>query len=207
MAEYLPKIFIAATGQGQPVKAVVNGQPVTLEANGSVFLSLDGTPRHITVEFLLGDATPGGVPKIHAKTIIPPVTDKAFWNPGVNPASTNVATSAAFDFTAAGVFLGALEKAGLGDSFEAGQARVVVQMLTAAHERRRLIAAGRLRVPQLEGIPPADAAAVDKLYATQARIMLGGLQDHLKGISLWRHPVKPEVLRLAKESGLLPLNP
>jgi hypothetical protein len=200
------RVFIAAIGQGKPVKAIVNGQSTALEADGSVFLPLDGVPQHMTVEFLLGNAAPKGVPAIRAKTIIPPVADKAFWNLDPQLAyapATSASTRESPHFAAAGVFLNALEKAGLGDSFEAGQARVVVQVLTALHERRRLVAAGLLRVPQLEGIPPANATAVDKLYAAQARIMFGGLQDHLQGLSLWRHPVKPEVLRLAKESGLL----
>lgn len=193
------RIFIAATGQGRPVKAVIRGRSVALAADGSVFLPLDGMPQQMTVEFLLGDAAPKGVPVVQARTFIPPVADKAFWN----LASQLAAPHPSPDFAATGVFLNAMEKAGLDASFEAGQALVVVQILAALHERRQLAAAGRLRSPQLEGIPPANAAAVDKLYATQARFMLGGLQDHLKGLSLWRHPVKPEVLQLAKKSGLI----
>ncbi len=40
------------------------------------------------------------------------------------------------DFSAAGAFLAAMEKAGMGDTFEAGQARVVVQLIAAYHQRQ-----------------------------------------------------------------------
>ena len=190
------RVFIATTGQGKPSRAVINGQVTSLEADGSVFLPLDGSAHHVTVEFLLGEVSPTGVPVTQPRTIVPPVADQAFWNPtavGGEPPN----------FAAAGVFLAAMEKAQLGDSFEAGQARVIVELLAAVHERRRLAAAGLLRIPRLEGIAPASAPAVERLYVAQARIMLGGLQDHLQGLSLKRHLVKPEVLQLAKDAGLV----
>lgn len=193
------RIFIGATGQGKPAGAVVSGRRVALDPDGSVFLALDGSVRRMTVEFLLGDAAPQGVPVARAKTLVPPVSDKSFWNPGLQPGPARKWP----DFASAGSFLNAMEKAELGDSFEAGQARVVVQVLAALQERRQLAAAGHLRTPQLEGIPPAEASAVDRLYVTQACFILGGLQDHLEGRSLWRHPVKPKVLRLAIESRLV----
>ncbi len=193
------RIFIAATGQGKPMKAVIDGRSMALEADGSVFLPLDGMAQHATVEFLLGDAVPKGVPVVQAKTVIPPADDTAFWKPVAQVASTRELP----DFSAVGVFLNVMEKAGLGDSFEAGQARVIVQTLSAHHQRRQLAAAGQLHTPQLKDIPAANAAAVNDLYATQARIMLGGLQDHLNGLSLWQRPVQPEIHRLAKESGLI----
>ena len=193
------RIFIAATGVGKPVKAIVDGKAFTMESDGSVFLPLDGLSKQTKVEFLLGDAVSKGVPVNIIKTIIPRVGDREFWNqvPKLDSASTSAS------FAAAGKFLVSMEKAGYGESFEAGQARVVVEVLSALHERRRLANQGLLRIPQLEGIPAAKADEVDKLYARQARFILGGLQDHLQGMSLQRYPVKPEVLQIAKEAGLI----
>ena len=193
------RIFIATTGEGKPVKAIVNGKAIAMEADGSIFLSPDGNAKQVTVEFLLGSATAKGVPVTKPKVVIPPVADKAFWGLAAQLDSTDNPP----DFAAAGLFLASMEKAKLGDSFEACQARVVIEVLTALHERRRLADAGSLYIPQLEGIPAAKVAAVDKLYAMQARFILGGLQDHLNGLSLQRFPVKPNVLLLAKEAGLV----
>jgi len=111
------------------------------------------------------------------------------------------------DFSATGAFLVAMENAGMGDSFEAGQARVVVELIAAYHHRQALIADGTLRIPDLSEshhIPPADEAQVDQLYRNIARWVLGGLQDHLNGLSLAKYPVKPEVLEMAKRAGLFP---
>ncbi len=189
------RLFLAATGQGKPSRAVIDGQPRPLDADGSVFLALDGERPRVTVEFLLGDAQPEGVPAASAQTSIPAAGDQAFWDPLPGPEISG--------FAEVGVFLAAMEKARLGEGYEAGQARVVVQVLAALRDRRQLAATGRLRIPRLEGIPPAKTDAVERLYATQARYLLGGLRDHLEGLSLWKRPVQPDILRMARESGLI----
>lgn len=194
------RIFIAATGEGKPVKAIVDGVSLSMEADGSVFIPLDGSPGNVTVEFLLGDAASKRIKPDNRKTLIPRVGDKYFWS----LASQVDSMSNTDEFAATGAFLLSMEKAGLGESFEAGQARVVIEVLNALHERHRLAASGLLQIPQLEEIPPAKADAVEELYARQARFILGGLQDHLQGMSLQRYHVKPEVLQLAKEAGLIP---
>ena len=193
------RIFIAATGKGKPVKGIVDGKVFTLETDGSVFLPLDGEAKNVEVEFLSGDAAPEGVPVNKKKTNIPEVTDKEF----LKLASQLDSICSPTDFTAAGTFLASMEKAGLGESFEAAQARVVLEVLSALRERRRLSAGGILRTPELNGIPAANPTAVDKLYVVQARFILGGLQDHLNGLSLQKFHVRPEVLRFAKEAGLV----
>ncbi len=193
------RIFIGATGGGKPVKAIVNGKEFQLEADGSLFLPLDGLPGNIHVEFLTANSKSVGTPRLPAKILIPKNRDSRFWN---LPAQLD-SLSQTINFTSAGIFLNSMEMANLGNSFEAGQARVVIEILAALKERRRLEAKGNLHTPKLEGIPPAVIAAIDKLYATQARIILGGLQDHLKGLSLQRFSVNPKVLRLAKDAGLI----
>jgi hypothetical protein len=193
------RIFVGTTGQGKPVKALVNGKSLPMEPDGSLFLQLDGAKKNVTVEFLLGDAKPEGVPVILSKTIIPPVNDTKFWDLASRLDTTNNPPN----FAAAGVFLKLMERAQLGDSFEAGQARVVIQILTALHERRRLNSLGILHTPLLDEIPAAQPEEVEKCYARQARFILGGLHDHLTGRSLQRYPVSPKVYQLAIEAGLI----
>ena len=89
---------------------------------------------------------------------------------------------------------------------EASQARLVVDLLTAYRARKVLAAAGKLPMPDLSAshqIPPANQAKVDEIYRNTARWVYGGLQDHLRGVSLQKYPVKPEVLQMANETGLL----
>ena len=193
------RIFIAATGKGKPVKAIVGEKIVQLENDGSLFLPLDGADKNLTVEFILGEAKPLGVPLSLANSIIPPFKDKSFWNLPAQLDPDNTTTN----FAAAGAFLSLMQKAKFSDSFEAGQARVVIEVLNALSERCRLSAKELLVIPKLEQIPPAKTDEVDKLYARQARIILGGLQDHLNGLSLQRYQVKTEVLTLAKEAKLI----
>ncbi len=193
------RIFIGATGVGKPIKVLVNGKSLPMEPDGSVFLQLDGARKNITVEFLLGNAKSKGISVIRSKTIIPSVNDKNFWELASRLDTTNNPP----DFATAGVFLKLMEHAQLGDSFEAGQARVIIQVITALNERRMLLANGILHTPLLEGIPAAKPDEVEKLYAKQARFIFGGLQDHLTGRSLQRYPVSPKVYQLAMEAGLI----
>ena len=105
------------------------------------------------------------------------------------------------------VFLVAMKRAGKADSFEARQARMAIELFAAGRERRVLAGAGKLRIPDLQEshkIPPADEAKVDELYEKTARWIIGGLQDHLRGLSYRKLPVAPETLRLARETKLVP---
>ena len=418
------RIYLATTGSGVPSKALVNGQSISLDADGSLFLPLDGSNKKIEVEFLCGDASPRGVSTALMATVVPPASDTAFWSPDpVNPyapassanqwpiriggssagghqffgqikevriyrpaisetevaarargqgdpanlllkwplesvasdgtfpgsvrlssvvapsatradnnaikfqeggltfdegSSLDVPSSALVDFfenyslelqvrpvsvkgaclidrsspgeadgfkfeylagdkdiqalrlttpwgtamgnaklktnewqhlvatcdnsgmmrifvdgkkiaesqgakpvpqpaaprpvarvglATAGAFLTAMEKADMGDSMEACQARMVVDLLTAYRVRKSLSAAHKLPMPDLSPshhIPPADQRKVEEIYRNTARWVFGGLQDHLRGVSLQKYPVKPEVLQMAMESGLLP---
>jgi hypothetical protein len=112
-----------------------------------------------------------------------------------------------FDFARVGGFLSAMEEAGLGDAWEAGQARMVVELIAALQERRRLVAIGQLHLPDLSQSHralKADEATVDKLQVNIARWATGGIQDHFRGLSLARKPVDPRILNIAKQHGLIP---
>jgi len=198
------RIYLAVTGTGPITRARVNGKAKPVGSDGSLFLPLDGSPVTATVEFLRGGAKPEGVLTRQIAATIPAASQVAFWT--AQPASATAPTGQLADLSAAGAFLQLMQKAGLKDSFEAGQARTVVGLLAALQERRALAAAGKLRVPDLKAshnIPPADPLEVDELYRDTARWILGGLQDHLRGVSLQKYPVRPDVLRIAKAAGLL----
>ena len=77
-------------------------------------------------------------------------------------------------------------------------------MLSALQERRRLAAQKQLPSWDLRPrIPPANQEAVDRLYCDTVLKLLGGLQDHLEGRSLWKPKLDPETVRLARSAGLV----
>ena len=180
------RLWLAANGQGEPVRVPVNGRTQRLDTDGSLFLPLNGVLGDVEVEFLFGSATPAGV---------------------VRAAPQEPCAPADVDYKAVGSFLKGMEDANLGDIFEAGQARVIVQMVMAQHERRDLSASGRLNTPTLDNIRPPDLNAVDRLYSDQTRFLLGGLVDHLAGRGLRRCPISSAILRIATETGFLPAVP
>ena len=72
-------------------------------------------------------------------------------------------------------FAARLEAAGLGKSYEAAHARLILDALNAAHHRQSLLAAGKL--PPL---PEASAAAADKSYQETVQRLLDGLDGLMK---------------------------
>ena len=123
---------------------------------------------------------------------------------GTQPVAQPTALPNQIELSALGAFLHAMDKAGKGDTFEAGQARVAVEMLTALHERHRLAAQKQLPSWDLRPrIPPANQEAVDRLYYETVLKLAGGLQDHLEGRSIWKPKLDPEIVRLARSAGLV----
>jgi len=73
-------------------------------------------------------------------------------------------------------FLKELEAQGQGDSFEAGQAHLILEMQRALVDRR----ARKPELKALPGIPVADAAKVDQLYEQTIQKLKLGLEDAIK---------------------------
>ena len=123
---------------------------------------------------------------------------------GTRPIAQPSAIPNPIELSALGAFLRSMDKAGKRDSFEAGQARIAIEVLTALHERHRLAAQKLLPSWDLRPrIPPANPEAVDRLYFETALKLAGGLQDHLEGRSIWKPKVDPETVRLARSAGLV----
>jgi hypothetical protein len=201
------RVYAAVTGAGPVRAAAVNGKTQRVEEDGALFLALDGAPARVTVEFLRGDARPRGAAQPAEPLKIPAASDLTFWRAGPAPGEEPKAGDARVDYSPLDAFLQAMHAAGLGETFEAGQARAALELLAACHERRALAAEGKLRLPDLKpshDIPAANPAEIDRLYRNTARWVMGGLHDHLKGVSLQKHPVNPQILALARKSGLLP---
>ena len=87
---------------------------------------------------------------------------------------------------------------GLQDTYEAAQARTVLELLLAHDARKK----NPPPLPTIKNCPPCNLKAVETLYLNQATYMAGGLLDRLKGRDLWKEPVDPRILDVARKNVL-----
>jgi hypothetical protein len=155
------QLYLSTAGQGPITSVKVNGQPWPSFDKDSVFLPYAATPdvAHITI-------VQGGSSELRQTVSVghtPPLET-------IDP-SPEIATKVA----KADAFYENLLKAGWGDSYEAAHARLVVELVGAVHERRGLLAAGKLAP-----LPEASQAAADKSYVDAATRLYDGLASLMK---------------------------
>ena len=95
-------------------------------------------------EFLLGQIQSRGVPVPRPTPPLPPAADASFWQIAVD--ETPDAELDLARFQAAAAFLAAMDKEGQGESFEAGQTRVPLQVIVRLAQESgfcKLVKAGK----------------------------------------------------------------
>lgn len=157
-------LYLSTVGQGPVTSVKVNGRRWQSFNRDSVFFPYAATPDVAHIVIALGQS--------HEKVNWPrdgqegnhgaAATDK----PTASPAFTALDARAA----QVRVFHDRLAAAGLGASEEAAHAQLILDAVLAAHERRSLLAAGRL--PPL---PKASEVAADKSYIDAATRLYDGL--------------------------------
>jgi len=90
-----------------------------------------------------------------------------------------------------------------GEWVEGAMSRLVIDHLLAKYNRTKELKDGTLFIPQLPGTPAAIEEEISKGFIKQARYLTGGLVDHLRGMSYWKDPVNPEILKIAKQAALI----
>jgi hypothetical protein len=116
---------------------------------------------------------------------------------------TKAANGQPLNLRSIGTFYRAMAKAGKLETYEAAQARVVLDLLAARHERARRRLDNTLLVPDIKPIPPANPEAVEELYLITARKIAGGLVDRLNNRALWQQCTDREILEIAERAGLI----
>jgi len=167
------KLYVATTGQGPITSVTVNGMRWKSFGRETVSLPYGQTPKVARIVIALGGAPAkssraGGVGAIRQPTDGCPRRPQ---EPPLQCGPTDLGGPAA----SLCAFHKQLVSAGLGESYEAAHAQLVLDVLCAAHKRRYLLRAGKL--PRLE---EASQAGADKSYEDTATKLLNGLDTAMK---------------------------
>ncbi len=158
------RLYIATVGSGPVTGVLINGKPWKSFDAKSVFLPYDQTPgesqRRATIQILLGGAA--AVPfAVHKPDYTLPAESEEYakaWQPDLDSLKSRVARLRKLH--------GRLVEAGLGDSYEAAHARLILKYLAAFYDRLRLLDEGKLKP-----LPEPSRYAADKAYLDSATLL------------------------------------
>jgi hypothetical protein len=187
------RLYLSTAGVGPITSVVVNGKNWTKFDSSSILLPYDETPDDAVVRIGMNGAEPPdiSIPPAVSVPVIPPPGD-SFWNvEDLAPAKPEWAAN----FARIGAFHKELATRGLGATHEAKHARLIVDYMTAIHERAKLKKAGAL-----PALPEASQAAADLSYAEAADRLARGLGNVLKKYEESGEPAKKEILTAWKAS-------
>jgi hypothetical protein len=177
------KIYISVKGTGDISTVMVNGRPVTDFTKGSLFLSLDAAPGTVYVSVGLG-GSPAKSDAMNAdydhKMKPVALSNKDYWNIDLLRDAADTTFEATpepvvNDIKKVSLFYAALEKKKLEDTYEAQHAVLILEMVKAIHERRKLKEQKRL-----QSLPEQSQAAADNLYISTVKNLTEGLVHHLE---------------------------
>jgi hypothetical protein len=159
------RLYLATYGSGPVTGVLVNGRRWKTFTAESVSFAPDSLPDEARVQILLDHAKAG---KMRGESM------------AAGPANVEAGDEAraALDARAAKMtaFRGRLAAAGMGASYEAAHAQLVVDMVRATHERFKLIRSGKLKP-----LPEPSQSTADKLYVDTANHLFNGLEKTIKG--------------------------
>lgn len=180
-------IYLATVGAGPITRVLVNGRDITSHTSREVSLTFDDVPDTGNIMIVLGQN----------QTQPAPVRTEA--NEGVR-LRYPVPDSSFFDhdsLEAVAAFYQLMVAAGLGHSYEAQHAALIMEAANALTEREE-----KLQKGQLNRLPQVSAAAADKVYGETVQKLITGLakslgpegaaagKDNQHIRSLWQKTVK-----------------
>jgi len=162
------RLYLSTIGKGPVTGVTVNGKEWNRFDGQSVFLLFAETPDIAAIQIALGGTSAKGahVPESPAAKI--PLSGDTFWELSAPK------TEARISLARVGAFCARLQEAGLGETYEARHAKLVVDYIAAVHDRDKLKKEGRL--PQL---PEASQIAADRSYLDAADRLAQGLDKVL----------------------------
>jgi hypothetical protein len=175
------RLYLATSGSGPVTGAYVNGRKWSRFDERSIHLTYDETPETARIVVLLGGATGPKDFRVKDSNALPP-----------EDAATDMDARERHVRT----FWKRLKRARLAHSYEAAHARLVVESMVVARERRRLLDAGQL--PRLED--PTSQEAADKSYADTVDRVYQGLVKTLEGYERSEDETQRRMLQLWRKS-------
>jgi hypothetical protein len=180
------KLYVATVGSGRITSVTVNGQPWKSFDDRSIFLPYDQAPEVARVVIALGGS---------------PLQNVSF-EPGTSSPETAAEAEtgnfppavAALDARTARLraFHDRLIAAGFGAGYEAAHAQLALDAVHTLHERRRLLAAGKLQ--RLE--QSTSQAAADTSYENAATKLMDGLETVIKSYGKSADPHRQKIFEL-----------
>ena len=170
------RLFLSTAGTGPVTIVRLNGRPWPRYDAESITLPYADLPDEAVVEIFLGEARPAKatVESKPLRVVSERTTSPADVALSSAPGPVLTPELAAIEAKTA-AFLGGLSEAGLGETYEAADARLVLGAVGACRERRALLARG-----VVAKLPAVSQAAADQSYV-DAALRLGRGLDALMG--------------------------
>ncbi len=185
------KLYLATAGSGPVTFVTVNGKPWTLFDRETVFLPYDKTPEVARIVISLGGGTLNGSAPLERRFSSRATAAMTAPEPA-EPALTALDARAA-EWHA---FHDRLIAAGLEASYEAAHVQLGLDAIRALHERRRLLATGRL-----QRLPAPASEAADASYEEAARLLMEGLEAVIKSYEQSSDPRRRKIFQLYRSGG------
>ncbi|MCD4769782.1 MAG: hypothetical protein K8R35_06405 [Bacteroidales bacterium] len=176
------KIFLSTVGTGPVTALRVNDKDWESFDSKSIFLSYEKIPDVAYVQIALGNAKlVTAVAKTPEKSVAPsPAADDEFWKALPPELRTSVVKIDRFYYE--------LVRAGIGETYEAAHAKLIVDCISSIRNRLILLRQGKLKP-----LPEASQTAADKSYIDAAQKLSTGLEDVLKS---YAQSIEPDRKRI-----------
>ncbi|HUZ47317.1 MAG TPA: hypothetical protein VMW54_11840 [Terriglobia bacterium] len=180
------RLYLSTAGRGAITRVTVNGRAWRSFNKQSVFLPYGVTPQIARIVISLGNGKLRKLPPAPR-----PAAHEQAANQETPPWLGNLDAQAqrlrAFDHK--------LRASGLGETYEAAHAQLVVEAVKVIHERREMLAAGKLA-----RLPAVSQAAADQSYRDTAAKLIEGLAAALKSDGSSSDPLRQRIFRLYSQS-------
>jgi hypothetical protein len=180
------RLYLSTAGRGGITAVTINGRAWKSFDRQSIFLPYEKTPEIARIAISLGSGKAGEIPPVRAYSV-----RRKPESGGISPALATLDTQARRLRT----FCQKLQAAGLGESYEAAHAQLAVEAVEVIHERRAMIAAGKLAP-----LAAPSQAAADQSYEDTAAKLMDGLEAAIKACEDSSDPLRRQVFRAYSES-------
>jgi hypothetical protein len=164
-------VYISVAGSGPITRVLLDGKPVIGTHSDSVLVRLASSEGVARIQVCLGGAQPIDV-SIPVDSPVRASLDPDFTKALVDKLQPRIEALAAF--------YNELLSKRLQNTYEARQAKMVVDLMNARNERRRTNPNNEVRKSEMAGVPLTGGAAIDQLYLETVEKLVQGLLDYLQ---------------------------